>query len=94
MGLSLRLPRAMPRVLLFAGTSVDEPASMTAMTSSIVSEDADVIMTGTDGAGLPDLVEVAPFVPTARVLPHVDAVVTAGGTGTVLATLAAGLPSS
>jgi UDP:flavonoid glycosyltransferase YjiC (YdhE family) len=81
-----------PRVLLSAGTTVDEPASMTAMASAIVSEGVDVIMTGTGGAGLPDVVEVVPFVPIAQLLPHVDAVVTAGGTGTVLATLAAGLP--
>jgi hypothetical protein len=81
-----------PRVLLSAGTSVDEPAAMTAMATSLVSEGMDVVLTETGDADLPDVVEVVPFVPIARILPHVDAVVTAGGIGTVLATLAAVLP--
>ena len=41
---------------------------------------------------LPDRVRVANFVPQAEVLKHASLVVHHGGSGTVLATLAAGLP--
>jgi UDP:flavonoid glycosyltransferase YjiC (YdhE family) len=42
--------------------------------------------------GLPDNVKVAAWVPQADLMPYVDCVVQHGGSGTTLATLAAGLP--
>ena len=61
--------------------------------------DADVVVTvgrGTDPADLgaqPGHVRVERFLPQDEVLPHVDLVVSHGGSGSLMATLAHGLPS-
>jgi UDP:flavonoid glycosyltransferase YjiC (YdhE family) len=87
-----------PRVLVTLGTTVNDPAMLNELISSVATADVNVIVTlgaGSDvGAVDVDRTRVHPvsFVPLARLLPGVDLVVSAAGTGTVLATLAAGLP--
>ena len=84
-----------PSVLLSAGTAVDEPTAMATMAATIADRGVAVVLTGVPPDRLEtvsDRVLVEPFVPLAQVLPHVNAVVTAGGTGTVLGALAAGSP--
>jgi UDP:flavonoid glycosyltransferase YjiC (YdhE family) len=85
-------------VLVTLGTSVDDPTLLTKLTA--IAETADVNLIITLGADADadaldvDRTRVHPvsFVPLARLLDGVDAVVSTAGTGTLLATLAAGLP--
>lgn len=87
-----------PRVLVTLGTTIGDPAMPRDLAA--LAETADVTVIVTFGAGSDvsavdvDRTRVHPvgFVPLARLLPHVDLVVSVAGTGTVLATLAAGLP--
>jgi UDP:flavonoid glycosyltransferase YjiC (YdhE family) len=84
----------LPRVLLTLGTSVADPHLSAALATSLADADVNVLVTddGTaDLAASPRIRHVG-FVPLARLLPDVDLVVAAGGTGTLLSALAAGLP--
>lgn len=87
-----------PRVLITLGTVVDEPATLAAITDSVTAGnvDADVVVTvgprGINDLAEPGRVHVVEFLPLGEILDHLDVVVAAGGTGTVLAALAAGLP--
>jgi UDP:flavonoid glycosyltransferase YjiC (YdhE family) len=88
------LPAGRPRVLLTAGTSVQDPELLPSLVSSITAAGFQAVVTVEPGT-LPDnprLREIG-FVPLAQLLPEVDGVVGTAGTGTVLATLAAGLPA-
>ncbi|MGW4059992.1 glycosyltransferase [Amycolatopsis sp. NPDC004747] len=62
-----------------------------AMVSTVDAAGFDVLATADDLPAAPG-VHALGFVPLAKLLPEVDVVVSAGGTGTVLAALTAGLP--
>lgn len=84
-----------PRVLVTLGTTVDDPGLEPELARSLASAGFNVLVTGsTNAETAPDdaNIEYVGFVPLARILPEVDLVVTAGGTGTVLSALALGLP--
>lgn len=79
------------------GTSVQDPAAMGSLVRSIASADVSVLATVEPGEfdvdeSLRHKVHAVGFVPLARLLPSVDVVVSAGGTGTLLAALALGKP--
>lgn len=82
-----------PSVLVTAGTSVREPGLLTGLVDSVAGAGFEVVVTAEPGS-LPDdpRVHQIGFVPLARLLPEVDAVVGTAGTGTVQATLSVGLP--
>ena len=90
--------RDAPTVLLTVGTSIEErdgdvlpgllAAALRSAANVIVTSSADV-PAGVDA----ERVRAVGFTPLAGLLPHVDAVLGVGGTGTVLATLRAGIPS-
>ncbi|MGQ4511723.1 nucleotide disphospho-sugar-binding domain-containing protein [Streptomyces sp. DW26H14] len=82
------------RVLVTLGTSVDDRDMEREFATSLAEAGFNVLVTGPapDGAGLGPAVRHIGFVPLARVLPDVDLVVSAGGTGTVLGALALGVP--
>ncbi|MCM6773089.1 glycosyltransferase [Nocardia sp. CDC159] len=88
------LPEDRPLVLVTAGTSVEKPDLVADLVTSVADAGHHVLVTAEPGA-LPGHPRVHPigFVPLARVLPAVAAVVGTAGLGTVLATLAAGLPT-
>jgi UDP:flavonoid glycosyltransferase YjiC (YdhE family) len=81
-------------VLVTAGTSVRDPDLLAGLVISVADAGYQVAVTVEPGR-LPEnpRVHAAGFVPLARLLPAVDAVVGTAGLGTVLATLATGLPS-
>lgn len=87
-----------PRVLVTLGTTIGDPEMPRQLAALTETADVNVIVTFGAGSDVStvdvDRSRVHPvgFVPLARLLPHVDLVVSVAGTGTVLATLAAGLP--
>ncbi|MET1071165.1 MAG: glycosyltransferase [Umezawaea sp.] len=86
----------LPRALVTVGTTVLDHAALSVLASSVAAAGFTVIVTARAeqlSADI-DLTRVRPvgFVPLAELLPAVDLVVTAGGTGTLLAALAHGLP--
>jgi UDP:flavonoid glycosyltransferase YjiC (YdhE family) len=86
-----------PVAVLTLGTSVREPGVMSSMAGSIAEAGISVLATVAPGelkvaGGVRDKVHEVGFVPLARLLPSADAVVSAGGTGTLLAALALGKP--
>jgi UDP:flavonoid glycosyltransferase YjiC (YdhE family) len=87
-----------PRVLVTFGTYYTDPAVIGPLLRSLAQLDVDLSATlGLDGKvedyDLDSLrVEVVPFVPIAQLLDGVSAVVTHGGAGTTLGTLARGIP--
>ena len=91
-------PRRLPRVYLTMGTVFANADLLRAAALEIAGSGCEVLVaTGADmepGAlgSLPDLVHVEGEVPQAQVLPYVDLVVHHGGTGTVIGSLANGLP--
>jgi UDP:flavonoid glycosyltransferase YjiC (YdhE family) len=89
-----RLPAERPLVLVTVGTSVREPEVLAALVGSVAQAGFQVAVTAEPGTlpADPRVREIG-FVPLARLLPAVDAVVSPGGSGTVMATLAAGLPA-
>ncbi|MFF3572100.1 glycosyltransferase [Nocardia jiangxiensis] len=93
-GLTLPPAGDRPRVLVTTGTSVGDRELFDALAQSLVEAGAEVLVTTT-----PDAVVERPhvhaigFAPLAEVLPEIDLVVGAAGSGTLLATLANGTPS-
>jgi UDP:flavonoid glycosyltransferase YjiC (YdhE family) len=91
-------PRQLPRVYLTMGTVFANAELLRAAALEIAGSGCEVLVaTGADmepGAlgSLPDVVHVEGEVPQAQVLPYVDLVVHHGGTGTVIGSLANGLP--
>lgn len=85
---------SLPRVLLTLGSSVDDPDLSDAIAASLNDTAVNVLTTDPPPADsrTSSRIRHLGFVPLARVLPDVDLVVSAGGTGTVLSALAAGLP--
>ncbi|GAB6897660.1 glycosyltransferase [Kineosporia succinea] len=88
-----------PTVLLTLGTLVDDPQALGGALDSLLELDVDVIVAPHVAGDLgdrqpdPDRVQVAGFVPMKDLLDSgVDVVVTAGGAGTVLSALSAGIP--
>ncbi|MBT0773214.1 glycosyltransferase family 1 protein [Kineosporia sp. J2-2] len=88
-----------PTVLLTLGTVVEDPQALGGALDSLLELDVDVIVAphaaGDLGGRTPDpqRVHVAGFVPMKDLLDSgVDVVVTAGGAGTVLSALSAGVP--
>lgn len=85
-----------PCALVTLGTTVNDSVALSALASSVAAAGFTAIVTARR-EDLPadidqDRVRPVGFVPLARLLPQVDLVVTAGGTGTVLASLSRGLP--
>ena len=91
-------PRQLPRVYLTMGTVFANADLLRAAALEIAGSGCEVLVaTGADMdpaalGPLPDLVHVDGEVPQAQVLPYVDLVVHHGGTGTVIGSLANGLP--
>lgn len=85
---------SLPRVLLTLGSSVDEPDLSAAIAGSLGDAAVNVLVTDDppEDRGASPRIRHLGFVPLARLLPDVDLVVSAGGTGTLLSALAAGLP--
>jgi UDP:flavonoid glycosyltransferase YjiC (YdhE family) len=87
-----------PRVLVTFGTYYAEPAVLGPLLKSLARLDVELAATlGPDGKAEdydldPQRVELVPFVPIAQLLDRVSAVVTHGGSGTTLGTLARGIP--
>jgi UDP:flavonoid glycosyltransferase YjiC (YdhE family) len=85
-----------PCALVTVGTMVDDSTALSALASSVAAAGFTAIVTAEADALSPDIdrrrVRPVGFVPLAQLLPRVDLVVTAGGTGTVLAALSHGLP--
>jgi UDP:flavonoid glycosyltransferase YjiC (YdhE family) len=90
-----------PRVLVTLGTTVtvavpEAKDELAAMVSAVIEAGCDVIVT--EGAELlpadldRDRVRTVGFVPLSKLLPEVDLVVSAGGTGTLLSALSQGIP--
>lgn len=85
-----------PCALVTLGTTVNDNAALSALASSVAAAGFTVIVTAQREDLSADIgqdrVRPVGFVPLAKLLPQVDLVVTAGGTGTVLASLSRGLP--
>lgn len=79
--------------LLTLGTTVGDPQAEDRMARSLAEAGFNVLIAGScEPARVTDHVHRAGFIPLARTLPWADAVVSAGGTGTILAALSAGTP--
>ncbi|MEV7548293.1 nucleotide disphospho-sugar-binding domain-containing protein [Amycolatopsis sp. NPDC089917] len=94
--------RDKPTVLVTFGTIFSDPAPLSAAVAAVADTGANVIATLGSSLRLPTAgetlrtdsanVRYVPFVPLAQLLERVDLVVGAGGVGTVVGTLAHGLP--
>ncbi len=84
----------LPRVLLTLGSSIGDPDLSAAIAQSLADAALNVLITDTAPAdrGASPRIRHLGFVPLARLLPDVGLAVSAGGTGTMLSALAAGLP--
>ncbi|HWO66160.1 MAG TPA: glycosyltransferase [Umezawaea sp.] len=85
----------LPLALVTVGTSVLDDAALSTLASSVAAAGFTVVVTARAdqlSADVDPRVHAVGWVPLAELLPTVDLVVTAGGTGTVLAVLAHGLP--
>jgi UDP:flavonoid glycosyltransferase YjiC (YdhE family) len=91
-------PRGAPRVYLTMGTVFGNVDLLRAAALEIAGSACDVLVATGPGidlgalGDLPAVVHVEQEVPQAHVLPYVDLVVHHGGTGTVIGSLASGLP--
>lgn len=91
-------PGGRPRVLMSFGTLYSAPELVDPLIGAVLALDVDLRVTlgltsqASDYTSRGDRVQFASFTPLAELLSGVDAVVTHGGSGTVLGTLAAGLP--
>lgn len=86
----------LPRVAITVGTSVHDPDLLAELVRGTAAAGVEVLVTATpEELALPadPHVHCVGFFPLSVLLPAVDAVVGAGGMGTVLATVAAGLPA-
>lgn len=87
-----------PLVYVTMGTVFNDVAPLQAAVAAVASFDVDVLVTvgpAGDPAALghqPDHVRVERYIPQTRVLDRCDLVISHAGSGTVLATLASGLP--
>ncbi|MGC5311823.1 nucleotide disphospho-sugar-binding domain-containing protein [Micromonospora zamorensis] len=87
-----------PRVLVSFGTVFADPAVVGPLLGALTALDVDVLATlGLDGKPQDyqldsDRVEFSPFVPLAQLLENITAVISHGGAGTTLGTLARGIP--
>jgi UDP:flavonoid glycosyltransferase YjiC (YdhE family) len=87
------LPVGRPLVLVSGGTSVREPTLLGGLAVSVAEEGFEVVVTvEPDTVPAASRVHEIGFVPLARVLPELDALVCTAGMGTVQAALAAGVP--
>jgi UDP:flavonoid glycosyltransferase YjiC (YdhE family) len=86
--------RPAARVLVTLGTTVMDRDMELEFARSLATAGFNVLVTGSadDEAAQDPGIRYVGFVPLARILPDADLVVSAGGTGTVLSALAAGLP--
>ncbi|WP_170156166.1 glycosyltransferase [Umezawaea tangerina] len=86
----------LPHALVTVGTTVLDDAALSALASSVAAAGFAVTVTAQPHQLAADVdrdrVRPVGFVPLAELLPTVDLVVTAGGTGTLLAALSHGLP--
>ena len=91
-----RLPR--PLVYATMGTVFNRPASFAPLVDGLASAGVGALLTvgrnvdPSELGDVPPAIRVEQFVPQAQVLPPCAAVVSHGGSGTLLGTLAAGLP--
>jgi UDP:flavonoid glycosyltransferase YjiC (YdhE family) len=90
------LPPGRPGALVTLGTTVNDSAALSALASSVAAAGFTAVVTAQreDLSADIDQDRVRPvgFVPLANLLSQVDLVVSAGGSGTVLASLSRGLP--
>ncbi|MFD9702551.1 glycosyltransferase [Lentzea sp. NPDC059081] len=95
-GTTVSLPErsSRPRALVTLGTTVEDDDALASMVSAVNAAGFEVLTTVDElpAAAGAQGVHALGFVPVAKLLPEVDLVVSAGGTGTVLASLSAGLP--
>ena len=85
----------LPLALVTVGTTVLDDAALAVLATSVAAAGFTVIVTARADqlpADVDPRVHPVGFVPLSELLPSVDLVVTAGGTGTLLAALAHGLP--
>jgi UDP:flavonoid glycosyltransferase YjiC (YdhE family) len=80
------------RVLLTLGTEADPAVHLDRLLAGLSEVDAEVLVTTGAVPAAPAHVRFVGFTPLADLLDEVDAVVTAGGAGTVTGTLSRGLP--
>ena len=98
--MSLLAADGQPLVYLTLGTVQNQAPLFKTVLAGLTTLDVPVLVTlgeGADPASLgpqPDRVRVAGYVSQSAVLPHASLVVSHGGSGTVLATLAHGLPQA
>ena len=91
-------PRRAPRVYLTMGTVFGQVDLLRSAALEIADSGCEVLVATGPGiepgalGRLPAMVHVEQEVPQAQLLPHVDLVVHHGGTGTVIGSLASGLP--
>jgi UDP:flavonoid glycosyltransferase YjiC (YdhE family) len=87
-----------PVIYVTLGTLFNSMKSFADILSALKDEDAEIIMTigrNLDPAELgpqPDNVHIERYIPQSLILPHCDLVISHGGSGTMLASLAQGLP--
>ncbi|WP_406066985.1 glycosyltransferase [Micromonospora sp. NBC_01638] len=86
-----------PLIYLSLGTAFGTPELLSTAVAGLATMDAQVVVAAgrvpLEQLGeIPDHVSVYPWVPQAELLPHVDAVVHHGGSGTTLGALAVGVP--
>jgi UDP:flavonoid glycosyltransferase YjiC (YdhE family) len=85
-----------PCALVTLGTAVNDSVALSALASSVAAAGFTAIVTAQREDLSADIdqdrVRAVGFVPLAKLLRQIDVVVTAGGTGTVLASLSRGLP--
>ncbi|GHF81264.1 UDP:flavonoid glycosyltransferase YjiC (YdhE family) [Amycolatopsis bartoniae] len=87
------LPRGeRPRVLITLGTTADMSIITGKLLASLSALDVEVVVTGAAVPDAPEDVRFVGFTPLADLLEGTDAVVTAGGAGTVIASLSHGIP--
>ncbi|HWG26674.1 glycosyltransferase [Actinospica sp.] len=97
-GSAVATDRSRPRLLLSFGTIFVFPEVMTPIARELLKQDVDIRLalgpakTRADFDLDSDRVEFVGFTPLERLLHDVDAVITVGGAGTVLGSLAHGLP--
>ncbi|WP_328609426.1 glycosyltransferase [Amycolatopsis sp. NBC_00345] len=80
------------RVLLTLGTEADPAVHLSHLLAGLSEADAEILVTTEPVAAAPAHIRFVGFTPLADLLEEVDAVVTAGGAGTVTGALSRGLP--
>ncbi|WP_216898371.1 glycosyltransferase [Nocardia alni] len=87
-------PAGTARVLLTMGTTVDDAALLSTLARAVAETGVDVLVTSEpERLEAHERVHAIGFTPLDELLPEVDVVIGSAGSGTLLASLAAGVPS-